>query len=143
MHEPECVTGTRILEPYTSGCSEASGSRTWRLSRYVGFRRASLLGRSQEVCSQRSKFGSAHISREPPQQGPQQGLAETSERDACSSTGRSEHGEESVEVIGAVRIKAWRRTGFREAKGTEASLKAAGVFKTDVVWLSESREDSG
>lgn len=35
-----------------------------------------------------------------------------------------------------------RQTGCCGAEGTEARLKkAAGVFKTDVAWLSESRED--
>lgn len=96
------MTGTGILEPYTSGCSEASRSRTWRPSRYVGFWRAPLLGRSQEVHGQQSKFGSAHISREPPTAGalagPGRGL-----RERCMLLNwQTWTWEESVEVIGAV-----------------------------------------
>lgn len=117
MYEPECVTGTGILEPYTSGCSEASRSRTWRPSRYVGFWRAPLLGRSQEVRGQQSKFGSAHISREPPQQGPQQGLAEASERDACSLTGRSGHGRRVSKLLEPFELRLGDRQAFERLKG--------------------------
>lgn len=34
-----------------------------------------------------------------------------------------------------------RQTSYWGAEGPEASLKAAGAFKVDVVWLSEGMED--